>query len=752
MLGLWMALLGSAGAVEVRLDLGAEDETVLDGFERATPWTAPAGVTVDPASRAAFGGTWPDPLLGDSLRHNSVVHLDLPPGTYRIGALFADHLYQFRPAVGTRPGLRTASGDMAVEYEIPTGDAFFASRWWAGGERPEFQVGETVWERQLHRQSPWHTGEVVVGEEGLDLTVFGTFLAGLVVTDASLAELEVELALVDDTRRRWFYAHQPPFDEDLAYATDGLHGLEALAWDERPRPGFEATARSTRALDVSRGQRLSGLLALRGGDTPATLSVHAPAALSPEAFEVTWMDAIEHRIPRVRPHVLHPLTASVEGGVGGTIAGGQGLVPLAAWAITVPDDAAPGVHEVRIVAERDGVQVEHAVQLRVRDLHLEAPAVPVGWWADLHGATAKAYGPDSEQARALWADAVRLMRQRGASILGLRGTFFPEGWTPIGGDVYEERLAWALAEWRAQGGGWTLWVDPVFALQREFNRNDQQALTPEALELARAYAEAGARQDVTLLVNDERVTAHGPQIIPGLTTMLQQLDAVEPDVPIAAAAGAPGGIAVYDDLVDHVFVQDHAGLYPDRISWFDDHRATGWSYNLGVGREAAGHLPWMLGSRGILLWHLNGRYHNGYIEDRGAVWQFVIPRPDLGHNLPLRRMEEVGAGIEDQRALSTLAVLVDELHDHRKEEARDAARIGCGILRAARETAIGAEPGHLGDLSVASDDDLDRLRDAAADQAERLARWSKRQRRLRKGKPVPEARGTFPEACAQSGD
>jgi len=747
-------LLGAAHAAEpdqpaedridVRLDLGPEDGLVMDGFVGITPWTPAPRTRWEARPKAARGGIQPDPLVGDGIV-GGTLHLDLPPGTYRVGALFDDVTWRMRPKPGHQSGLRIQDR-LLVADTLPQGDAWFVSRQWGRVTRPVFEPDQTAWDRQLRGAWAWRFDQVQVGEQGLTLQIEGLPLSALIVTTDDAATLEVEVAQIDARRGLWWNRHRPSVREELPGATEGLLGLEVLEWDERPSlqpAGIDAQARLARA--AAPGRRLTGLLAVHGSDAPAQVRLQGPQGWELDLFEVTWLDATEERVIRARPHVLHPLDPA-----GDELVAGQGLVPLLGWAVRIPDTAEPGPQALRLVVSRGSEQVQLDLDVRVRDLTLEAPASRIGFWADLHGPTAGIYGPDSERARAVWSESVRLMRERGAVAVGLRGTFFPGDWFDPGDEIPAHRLTWAAQAWREQGGQDLVWVDPSFTIHRAQRRAapDEPPLDQAALQSINDFERAASAVDASLYVVDEAVARDGPDAIPRYRTLFQQVDQAT-TVPLAGAVPHPGGWSLASELLDIVYINRRPYLSADSYRWFEGRRATAWAYNLGVGREASGRMPWVLGAEGVLLWHLNEHHGDPYVQLELKDWMFVIPAPDHGTVLPLRRLELFSEGVEDHRVLSTLAARVHELQGRRRQRIRDEVDRACQILRAARSGVEGIMPGDWSDQAITQGRSLTALRQLAGDQAEVLSTWSRRQRRQRRGVALPDIPRTFPERCSR---
>ena len=728
--------------VELRLDLGPEDGTVLDGFAELTPWSSSDGraAFVDPGSPS--GDDWPDPLVGDSIRKGTI-RLQIPAGTYRMAALFADDRWGARPRAGRQSGLRS-QGELLFAETVPEGDSFFSSRFYGHNPWPVFEPGEDAWDRQLVRSWSWRTETVMVPEGGLDLEIHGEPLAALIVTEIGLASLEVELAQIDARRGEWWRAYHPPVVEALPRALDSLAGVEVLEWDERPSLSADAARPQVhRSEAAAPGRRVTGLLAVHGPDEGVSVRIEPPPGWDAELFEVSWLDANEERIVRVRPHILHPIA-----GGGGPLHGGQGLVPLVGWVLTVPEHALPSTQAVRITVQSGEDTATADIDVRVRDLVLEDPDVQLGFWVDLDGATAGIYGPDSEQARALWSATVDLMRARGAKAMGLRGTFFPGDWFDAEGPYPIDRFSWAADAWLDAGGRSITWVDPAFSLARSYRRTpeDQPPLSAEAVASLGALGEAAAAKGASIFVIDEEIARRGPAAIPRLTRMLELADEAL-QVPLSGAVTHPGGWDLAADHLDIVYTNRRPYLSQAHRHVFDDRRASAWSYNLGLGRTAPGRLQFHLQTDGQLLWHFNEHQGDPYIQLRGKDWMWALARPDRGDILPLVRLELFSEGVQDLNVLTTLAARVHELQGRKRRRIREEVARGCAILEVAGSSLEGVRPGEWADQPLTDSTSLDRLRAMAGDQAEVLSRWSRRQRLLRRGRPVPEVPRGVPASC-----
>ena len=751
MIPLLLALLAPARELPepspVRLDFGDEDGAVMDGFVPATAHRiADPRATWREPPRRTRDLRWPEPLSQDFAEDGSL-HLDLPPGRYTVAGLLEDAWPDtVPPRPGTATGLRI--GEVLHDRRVfPEGEAFFASPFHAAAPFPRFGPEDTPWERQVRHRASWRLAEVTVGTDGLVVAAEGAPLHALVVTPRDRATLEVELALMDRRRRdtflRWFPPHP---DDDLPRATEGLQGVQVLSWNRVPAERLPAGAPR---IDVALapGQRRSIPLAVHGSDAPLEVRLDGLEGIRAELFEVTWLDAADWRQLRPQPHLLRPL------GEDRTLRAGQGLLPLLALGLTPAADAPPGLHEGTLVLSRDDLRLEVPLTVRVRDLHLEPAPVPFGWWADLRATAAQIYGPQDPRTQALWAEDVRLMRERGASVLALRGDSFPVLWPRTADQLDAERLAWGVETWRAAGGGDVVWVAASGGLQPMTAPPGGPILDDRFRERARRALELAVEHDVSLYVADEWVSHSGPGVRDRYARYLDEIRALDATgrASITVAAPHPVGWEVAAPRVDRLLTNRVPVLDP---AHFDALRAQGteaWAYNYGTGRDAAGRAPWAVEADGILIWHWNDTRGTPYDSTARFQWHHSVLAPDGRTVWPTRRAEVLGHGVSDQRHYATLAALVRELGDRRRRRIREGVRHACRLLRIAHAGVIGRTPDDLYDLYPAEDAALQDLQDEIGDTAERLARFSKRQRARAEGETVPPLSGFFPDRCREEG-
>lgn len=730
-----------AGAADLQdgvlLDFGEADGAVFEGFSLATPFAIDhADATWAAGSPRSQSQPWSDPLVDDQIV-GGTLHLDLAPGDYAVGALFDEGQWGLRPPAGQPSGLRTPQGDLVVE-EMPADEAFFASRAYAANPTPTFRPDQAGFDRQIAPTLRWRTASISVGDAGLDVESFGAGLAALVVAPIDRADLEVELALIDARRRAWSLAHKPDTDTTgLPWASDAPLGLERVAWDQLP----VGTPTPAIDVDVAPGQRVSLLLALHGTDAPAQVAIEGLDALEVELWEVTWLDVVERSVRRVRPHVLRPTE--------GELRGGQGLAPMLAIRFRLPDDADPAELSGTVRVKRGDDEARLPLQVRVRDLHLAEPTTRLGVWADLRAVAAQVYGPDDPRTQAVWANDVQVMRTHDVDVLCLRGLFYPGPSNMVAVGVPRDRLRWAFDAWRSAGGGRGCWVDPVFTLMRGETPDDEtDPLTaPARAWLADAMA-ASAELDIDAYLIDEAMMAHGPGHRGHTTRLLDALNDLNADAGARLAAAVPHAAAwpLAAAKLDLVFLNRFPRLDPQHFAFFEGQRATPYAYNLSFHREATALYGWVLGTNAIVIWHWNEPYNDPFNDLRARPqYQLAILAPDGKTVWPTRRIEDLSLGMQDHRYIVTVAGLVDEV-GHKRKSAPTIDR-ACALLRAAGSGIVGRQPEDFGDLGLFDDASLDDLQRELGDVGEQLARWSKTQRALRKGRSATPTATRWPKRC-----
>lgn len=712
----WLVAALALAGEPVRLDLGGTASPVLDGFARTTPWASDdARVSWGEPPGRVREGHWPDALLGDTVEGGTLV-IDLPPGRYAIGALFQDADLGRKPRPDREVGLETSSGRVAT-MTTPGDESFFESRYFAANPRPVFVRGELPWDRQIAPQDQWHIDEVVVGPDGLRVSPFGAPLAALVVTPADLATAEVELALVDARRRRFYETYHPSLPpQDAAFATRGLTGLEVLEWSGMPGSGTTTPD----PILVAPGERRSILLAVHGSDAPATAMVEGMDGLGVRLSEVDWLDTQDLRLLQPRPHVLRPTD--------GEITASQGLMPLFAIELEVPTDASPGARAGRVRVARDGAMVELALPLEVLDLELVPAPVPLGLWADLRAPLASFWGPDSPQAQEVWEKDVALMRRYDVDFLSLRGVYFPKGWPAPGREVPEERLQRAVSAWRDAGGGPVMWVDPGFL---HGPRVDQDPLADAApldlLQASREMVEAAKRAGVEVYLLDEFGGKNGPGSHDAYERFLAAVDHVNQplDVPLGIAEPYPGAWPHVVDHVDVIYLQFFPQIDPAQPRWFDGRRAVPRSYTAFYTREAAGRIPWLLDTETLTVWHYNDDSGDPYADvSPRTFWSLSVLTPGGNEPLATRRLELLREGVTDQRYLGTLSSLITALEHKKRPRVREGIEHGCLLLRAAASGLVGRLPRDNTRSGLSDDRSLADLRTEVARTAAYLSRWA----------------------------
>ncbi|TVQ87364.1 MAG: hypothetical protein EA397_18785 [Deltaproteobacteria bacterium] len=732
----------AALAAPVQLDFGGEGSPVLPGFAKVTPWSSEdgrAGWVGDPPR--AREGTWPDALLADHVT-GGTLHLDVPEGDYTLAVLFSEELGR-SPKPAWKSGVRIEGlGERLVDgYTIET---FFGSRFFARNPRPDFRAEPTVWDRQIGPATPWRVEAVRAQEGGLQLTAFGAPMAALVLTPADRATTEVELFLIDDARKRWYLDHHPEQRPDKPMAGEGLAGLELLPWSglpSEPRPAKVEAA-------LSPGESHSWLFAVHGSDEPAQVELHGLEGLHPELHEVDWLDVQDKRLLAPRPHVVRPLD--------GELKASQGLVPLLALSVRVPAEARPGSVRGQVRIRRGEDVLVLPVSLRVRALQLEAPRAPLGVWVDLRSHQASLYGPDSDEAKASWDRDVALLRRYEFTSINLRGLYFPGPWPRPGALPPPERLRWAAQAWKRAGGEELMWVDPMFLLQPALREDHYlPVLDPPAreavMEMMRSAAEVGAG----IYLFDEFGAQKGLELSERYRRMFELADTLrdEGEPPLGVAEPVP---AFWDLLADHADqVYLHYPLDPVHVDFFAGRRAEPRSYGWHYARETSGRLSWLQGVRMVSFWHMGDFEADPYADVRPRVhFHLAMPTPD-GHAMyPTRRLQMAHRGLQDQRVLLTLSALLHEVRAARGRRITALRERGCALLQVAGRGLVGRDPRSDALEGLSQERSLDRMIHEVGEVAEALARSSRRQRLLRRGRvdTLSEAPAWPDQACGPRPD
>jgi len=725
----WVLLfLGPVRAAEpapLFLDAGSLAGPVLEDFALLHPegsadpratWIAP------PVSSHWCRG--PDPLAGDSVE-GGVLHLDLSPGTWHVFAMIGRACGGsfFPHAVGEAFGLRI-DGEEVVRVEVPEGEAFLSSEFYAANPFPVFLPGQTGWERQVVGRHRWREAVIEVGTGGVTVEPFGVPLQGLVaVPRGRTAEGEVLLALADARRRAWFQSHIDPGGEDRALPEtgEGPLAVEVSRW--REWPDFRQ-ATTTPVVDwvASPGERVSTVLWLFPGDRGARVEVAGLELLRPEVSEVHWLDASGHarRARRAQPTFLRR--------VEGDLRGGQGVPAGVAVVGRVPEDARPGAHRGTLLVERDGEVVEVGVHLRVRDLDLVPAPVPVGFFLDLRKPLTLTSGRGSEAVWSAYDEDLRMMEERGFGVLGLRyANPWPDRWVP-GAPPDTSLFEEAARRWWAAGGERLVWIDLGPWLARNgFRDRDIPVDAPGLAPLFGGLARAAIAQRAALFFYDEWGYRGFDRVQRGRELARAIRSSTEGHVTLFAAALHPVSWDLAGD-VDVIALGMDPVPSSAVVAHVRDRGAEPWLYNLTPGRSASGLLPWLAGADAVIQWHWNDALGDPFHDLHARKqFQYTLLAPGGREVWPTVLLESFAEGVTDQQYLETLRTLVERLEQERSSRRRSAAERGRTILQTI-EALDGAAPVAGEEGEVWTEADLDLMRRTVGDEAEALQRCLRRNR------------------------
>jgi len=248
---LWVQLAGAANIAPIALDAGPANQLSVEGLGRLDRFEAsdPRVRWITPPKKSRRID-YPDPVTGDWVSEGGVMGLDLPAGAYTVSFLLNDHAWAYNPPAGREIGAQV-DGERFVAATVPSGSAFFESRWYATHPRPVFREGETGWHRQLAQNAQWYTLTFQAKGGTTELELFGGDLHAVVVApEQDRATTEVELALIDARRSTWFKTYKNPqrLVRPLPYVTpgplrlrpgrlsDGPVGLSLIHISEPTRP------------------------------------------------------------------------------------------------------------------------------------------------------------------------------------------------------------------------------------------------------------------------------------------------------------------------------------------------------------------------------------------------------------------------------------------------------------------------------------------------------------------------------------
>ncbi|MFK7930054.1 MAG: hypothetical protein AB8H79_17805 [Myxococcota bacterium] len=726
-----LALWSFAGNQPIALDAGPLNQHTLDGFSALTEFTsADPRVSWHKAPRRSAETLFPDPLAGDYVTENGVLSANLPPGKYTLSFMLSDRQWHYKPPAGLKIGVEVNGAELVAET-VPTGDAFFTSDWYAANQRPVFRPDETVWHRQTSRAHHWYTVEFEAKAGPTLLRPFGGNLHALYIAESrELARTEVELAVIDGERKRWFTKYMDParVRVELPWATPGPLELRPGRWSDAPL-GYALNDEDAVQLTVAKGERTTAVVAIEGGDEPATWSISGLEGVGVEVDEVTWLDqrGTEYLSPRAAF-----LTPSQ-----GAISGKQGLSPLLALTFTTPAHTPSGTHTGQLSITRGADTATLPLEVRVRKLHLEQPSLSHGTFADMRSPVGVVYGEGSERDwHVLEADMVEL-RSRGVTELALRMTSktgesprFGRWGAPQDPSLFLE----AVERWQSLGGKTVFWVDAYFQIERPlFLRGTDEVLGTDPEPMLQSLVKAATTHPNTCLyIYDERAPNVSPEVLEKTRRFVAELQArSEAELCLAAARPHPVEWSL-SDVIQRPMTTFHRLSGSPSMQALKQANRPATLYLVPEDREHAGLVPWALGADAVVHWHYNEAKGDPFNEvARSGPWTRSYLHTDGRTILPSSTLEALGEGIVDSRYLATTEALIEELDADRRGRVQHLVEGGKTLLAVARSnhrnrTKYAHARGYVADAA------LDRLRQELGEISELLARYSRQQRKHRR--------------------
>ena len=710
---LWLAL--TAHAAPLALDAGPIGTPVFEGFVGLHPQTTTApGVTwTTPARRGLVYGA-PDPLVNDWLQ-GGVLHVSQPPGDYigyaYIGAPNGSLYYDAVYPIGVTHGIRIDGQDVA-SFDVPGGPEYLSSKWNVANPFPQFGEGLTEWDRQHRVQQEWIPFEFTMDEDGVDIEVFRTGLQALVIASkAEAIEAEVLIESADAARRIHYLEQTWPQAAvwDAPAIGEGPMSVQFTHWREHPTVE-EGVTDPVFEVDAYRGNRTGQVVWLFGSDDPVEFRIDGLDGIEVETGEVHWLD---HRGDieikrRPRPAFVRPTEHTLNGEQGAPV--GLGLT------IIVPDDAKPKTYTGTLHVERGDETMDIPLVVNVSRLAVADNPFPMGYFVDLRPVVGQIHGQESQAAMDIFAEDVRLMRERGMDAMALR---LSSTWYPYVGATTTEyqpgAMPAAAALWREAGGKEMIWVDPFFAVTNMGGYKERQTLNLEHIDM---MAQAGVDNDVALYFYDEG-GSRGRQYVRLARRISAAFRRAQPTVRLVGATENPVDwpyAGDFDIAMHTLRPHPRAG----RSDNFRSQGAEGWAYNMMPGR----HAPfggWALRPDGYLSWHWNDAVGDAF-SDVGSRQDFLraFLAPSGDTVWPGTLVNAYGEGIVDVRVLHTLELAADAA----EAEGADVSRARA-ILHGAAAPILGIDNTGPIDDGRMTEDALALIRQAAATEALRLQRGKK---------------------------
>lgn len=663
--------LTAAAAEPVLLDAGTVGSPVMDGFERLAPDGGPRATWRRPPDQALLL-EGPDPLVSDGIE-GGLLHFDLAPGRWTLRVMLGGRPDPWGPPEhppGEDFGLRGL-----LDVEVPEGEAWLPSPFYAANPFPVFREGETEWHRQVAPRDPWHEIVVQVGEQGLLVEPYGAPLQALVAVPAG-TDAEAVITGVQRGRAEWYHRRVAPqaVGWELPGADGGPLRVQVAGWRDLPSAEL-ATSSPSVLWEAAPGERVTAVLWLFPGDRGASVELQGAVPLS--TWEVHWLDSPALNAERrPRPAFLRPAAE---------LRGGQGVPVGLAVTGRAPD--VPGTFEGTLRIRRGEEVLEVPWTVEVLDLKLAQAPIPVGFFLDLRPPLTWAFGHGSEEVLDAYRRDLGLLRALGFDALAVRRAS-PARWDPQAPDtaLFEE----AARAWRERSDGLLVWTDPALALGPWYR--DAERPLAEAGLLARAFAEAARPLDAWLYVYDEEGVkrpgmpersralievvreAAGPVQLAGCTPHPMDWLTVAPTLDAACLTWSPPLSSAHADLLRS------RGVAP-------------WAYNLPAHRSSSGLVAWATGVEALLFWSWNDARGDPFDEVTREHFQYTFLGPG-GEIWPSVWLMDVAEGLIDQRYLATA----------------EANRRATAVLDAARAAADGADVRGPHDGGAWTEEALDALR------------------------------------------
>lgn len=588
----------------------------------------------------------PDPLAADALL-GGVLHLDLPPGRWRLAAMLGRPDEHPATWAVDRFGLRVDGRDALVVEPPAAWPAWLASPTYAASPRPVFRPGETAWHRQHGPAHPWHEVDVVVDADGIDVAAFGRPLQALVAWPGSVVEgWEIRRIVVDGARAPWWRDHvagrPAPSDAPPAAAPGPLAVTVTDLGGRQPGLG---TAKASATLHLARGDRSARLVLVSGGDAPGTVTVDAPPGVEVDVAEAIWLDASQAATRRFqpRPTVLEP---------GLAWRGGQGVPPALAVTVRTPPDARPGRRRVRLTLARGAERAVVDLDVHVHDV-VVGRTPSAGLFVQVDPAVTLRTGFASPEVLAVLDDHLALLAGHGLDALSIRYAFWPDRW-PDDATVDSRVFDHVATRWAALGGTSLVWADPKVRWRPAAYVGVGPVLPDDLHAPVAAMLDVARRAPLPTYVHawEEEASWKRLDVPPRGHALMAALRTLGAERLFATIPGPPDeGIAT---SVDRVVVGGEGRALVEVLARVRPSGAEVWAYNLAPGASAP-LLAWAVGVDGLLQWHAGPVAGDPFLAAAtpGHVFHTLLA-PD-GRVKGTVLLADLADGLADARLLATLA-------------------------------------------------------------------------------------------------